>query len=131
MTANEAANSGKAMRALVVDDTADIRFMVGVRLKMEGISFEEAASGNEALERCAAESFDLVVLDFRMPGLTGLEVAQKLLASQYPAQLIIYSAYVDEELRAAAQKLDIPAVDKSDNERLLEVVRNCASLVPA
>jgi CheY-like chemotaxis protein len=119
------------LRALVVDDTPDIRFMVGFQLKMEGISFEEASSGQQALDRCAAESFDLVVLDFRMPGISGLDAAKQLRADDYPAQLIIYSAYVDEELQAAARKLDIPAVDKSDNERLLEVVRNSLGLVPA
>jgi CheY-like chemotaxis protein len=119
------------LRALVVDDTPDIRFMVGFQLKMEGISFEEASSGQQALDRCAAESFDLVVLDFRMPGLSGLDVAKRLCGENYPAQLIIYTAYVDEELQAAARKLDIPAVDKSDNERLLEVVRNALGLVPA
>jgi CheY-like chemotaxis protein len=118
-------------RALVVDDTPDIRFMVGFQLKMEGISFEEASSGQQALDRCAAESFDLVVLDFRMPGLSGLDVARKLHGDNYPAHMIIYSAYVDEELQAEAQKLEIPAVDKSDNERLLEVVRNALGLVAA
>lgn len=111
------------MRALIVDDTADIRFMVGFQLKMEGLSFEEADSGEVALERCASDDFDLVVLDFRMPGLNGLEVAQRLRGDGYPAQIVLYSAYVDEELQAAARALDIPAVDKSDNERLLEVVR--------
>jgi CheY-like chemotaxis protein len=119
------------LRALVVDDTPDIRFMVGFQLKMEGISFEEASSGQQALDRCAAESFDLVVLDFRMPGLSGLDVAKQLRGGNYPAQMIIYSAYVDEDLQAAARKLEIPAVDKSDNERLLEIVRNSLGLVPA
>jgi CheY-like chemotaxis protein len=119
------------VRALIVDDTPDIRFMVGFQLKMEGLSFEEAASGEEALELCAKETFDLLVLDFRMPGLSGLDVAQQLLSDKYPAQIVIYSAYVDEELQAAAQKLDIPAVDKSDNGRLLEIVRNTVGLVPA
>jgi CheY-like chemotaxis protein len=119
------------LRALVVDDTPDIRFMVGFQLKRAGISFEEASSGQEALDRCAGESFDLVVLDFRMPGLSGVDVARRLRDDNYPAQLIIYSAYLDQEVQAAAQKLDIPAVDKSDNERLLEVVRNALGLVPA
>jgi CheY-like chemotaxis protein len=122
---------GKTMRALVVDDTADIRFMVGFQLKMEGISFEEAGSGEEALERCAAESFDLVILDFRMPGLSGLDVARRLLDDQYEAQVLIYSAYVDEDLKEATRQLGIPAVDKSDNERLLEVVRHAVGLVTA
>ena len=131
MPGPETKEGGKAMRALIVDDTPDIRFMVGFQLKMEGIAFEEAGSGEEAIERCASESFDLVVLDFRMPGLSGVDVANKLRSDQYPAQIIIYSAYVDEELQAAARTLEIPVVDKSDNERLLEAVRTAIGLVPA
>jgi CheY-like chemotaxis protein len=119
------------VRALIVDDTPDIRFMVGFQLKMEGISFEEAGSGEEALELCAKESFDLVVLDFRMPGLSGLDVARRLLDDSYPGQIVVYSAYVDEELQAATRELGIPTVDKSDNERLLEVVRSALGQVPA
>jgi CheY-like chemotaxis protein len=119
------------MKALIVDDTADIRFMVGFQLKMEGLSFEEAESGEAALQRCAAEEFDLVVLDFRMPGLNGLEVAQRLLSDNYAAQIILYSAYVDEELQAAARDLGLPAIDKTDNERLLEVVRSMVAATPA
>jgi two-component system chemotaxis response regulator CheY/response regulator NasT len=119
------------MRALIVDDTADIRFMVGFQLKMEGLAFEEADSGEAALARCAGEQFDLVVLDFRMPGLNGLEVAQRLLNDNYPAQLVIYSAYLDEELQAGARDIGIPAIDKSDNDRLLEVVRGMVAATPA
>jgi CheY-like chemotaxis protein len=130
MSRTEATTERKAMRALIVDDTADIRFMVGFQLKMEGLSFEEADCGEAALERCATEDFDLVVLDFRMPGLSGLDVAQKMRDDQYPAKIVLYSAYVDEELRAAARDLDIPAIDKSDNERLLEVVRTMVGAVP-
>lgn len=131
MPSTRAIDGGGTVRALIVDDTADIRFMVGFHLKMEGVSFEEAGSGEEALERCASESFDLVVLDFRMPGLSGVDVARKLRSDQYPSQIILYSAYVDEELQAAARALEIPVVDKSDNERLLEVVRSAFGLVPA
>jgi CheY-like chemotaxis protein len=131
MSSPETREGAKAVRALIVDDTPDIRFMVGFQLKMQGMSFEEAGSGEEALKRCATESFDLVVLDFRMPGLSGLDVAKKLRDDQYAAQIVIYSAYVDEALQSAARRLDITAVDKSDNERLLNVVRNAVGLVRA
>lgn len=120
-----------ARHALIVDDTADIRFMVGFQLKMEGMSFEEASSGEEALSRCASEAFDLVVLDYRMPGLSGLDVAQELRTGHYPAEIVLYSAYADDDLQAAARSLRIPVVDKADNEQLLETVRRIMGPVPA
>jgi CheY-like chemotaxis protein len=121
----------QSVRVLVVDDTPDIRFMVPFQLKMEGLSFDEAASGEEALNRCELAQYDLLVLDYRMPGLSGVDVARKLRSDQHPAQIILYSAYVDEELQAAAQELEIPVVDKADSGRLREVVQSTFGLVPA
>jgi hypothetical protein len=53
------------------------------------------------------------------------------LSDNYSAQIILYSAYVDEDLQAAARDLGLPAIDKSDNERLLEVVRGMVAATPA
>jgi CheY-like chemotaxis protein len=121
----------QTLRVLVVDDTPDIRLMVPFQLKMDGLTFGEAASGEEALARCAAEQYDLLVLDYRMPGLSGLEVARKLCDDQYSAEIIMYSAYVDDELQAAAQELGIPVVDKADSGGLRTVVQSKFGLVPA
>jgi CheY-like chemotaxis protein len=114
---------------LVVDDTADVRFMVTLQLATPGVTFEEAASGEEALAYCASERFDVVVLDYRMPGLSGVEVARRLREEDYPGALVIYSAYVDQTLEAETGLLDIPVVDKTDRERLRELVQGALELV--
>jgi CheY-like chemotaxis protein len=123
-------NGDGTLRVLIVDDTPDIRFMVPFHLRTDGLSFAEAASGEEALTLLAVEPFDIVVLDYRMPGISGLDVARRLCAEQHPVQIVMYSAYVDEDLQAAARELDIPVVDKADNDRLREVVHAAAGLVP-
>ena len=123
--------NGRNRKVLVVDDTEDVRFMIPLQLRTDGVTFEEAASGEEALVRCGSEVFDAIVLDYRMPGLTGLDVAKRLQADNYPAQLVIYSAYVDESLADDAQTLEIPVVDKADHGRLREVVRSALGLVEA
>jgi CheY-like chemotaxis protein len=116
--------NGMRRRILLVDDTADIRVMLRLQLQMAGVDFEEAASGEEALALCGAElPFDLIVLDHRMPGLTGIEVAKKLRGEQYPTPIIMYSAYVDQTLEAEAGVLDIPVIDKADQQRLRETIR--------
>jgi CheY-like chemotaxis protein len=116
-------------RVLVVDDTADVRFMVTLQLATPGVTFEEAAAGEEALARCESESFDVIVLDYRMPGLTGVDVARKLREQDYPGSIVIYSAYVDQALEAEASMLELPVVDKTDRERLREVVQEAMALV--
>jgi CheY-like chemotaxis protein len=110
-------------RILLVDDTADIRVMLRLQLQMSGVDFEEASSGEEALALCDGESFDLIVLDHRMPGLTGIDVARKLRTGQCLSPIIMYSAYVDQNLESEAETLDIPVIDKADQQRLRETVR--------
>ncbi len=62
---------------------------------------------------------DVVILDNRMPELTGLEVAKQIL-SERPEQLIVlYSAFLDEDVRASARELGITCcVSKEDLDRL-------------
>src|SRR5207248_8766014 len=67
---------------LVVDDNADLRDLVSVKLYRAGYDVKTASNGWEALQ--AAENWlpDLIVLDIMMPGLSGLEVCRKLRASR-------------------------------------------------
>ena len=60
-------------RVLVVDDSRAQRRMLSVQLSRWGYDVTEAASADEALERCRAQSFQLVLSDWMMPGMTGLE----------------------------------------------------------
>jgi CheY-like chemotaxis protein len=123
MTEGNGTAAGANRRILLVDDTADIRVMLRLQLQMGGVDFEEASSGEEALTLCDGEPFDLIVLDHRMPGLTGIDVARKLRTDQCPSPIIMYSAYVDQELESEADTLDIPVIDKADQQRLRERVR--------
>ncbi len=91
------------MKILVVDDEplarARLRRLVGEL----GPPFEvlgEAADGGEALRRCADGAVDLVLLDIRMPALSGLEVAQRLAALADPPTVIFVTAYSEHALEA-------------------------------
>lgn len=124
MEARDAATSGVA-RILVVDDEADLRAMLDITLRAEGWVVGQAASGQEALERCRHESFDILVLDHNMPGLTGIEVAHELVRDGYPAALIVFSAYLSPVLRAVCRSLGAVPVDKINWQ---ELVLCCRSL---
>ena len=59
-------------RALVVDDAADLRFLIREVLSRSGVTVDEAASGLDALERLSGpEQPDVVILDVQMPDLDG------------------------------------------------------------
>jgi len=65
-------------RVLVVDDEEDFLETMVNRLKRRGLEAKGALSGPEALQMIAAESFDVVVLDVRMPGMDGIEVLREI-----------------------------------------------------
>ncbi|WP_186576663.1 response regulator transcription factor [Aquibacillus kalidii] len=65
-------------RILVVDDEEVLRMLIMDTLEDEGHDVFEASDGKEALAILGNESFDLVILDNMMPGLTGIEVAQQM-----------------------------------------------------
>src|SRR5436190_13011533 len=68
----------KTRNILVADDDAAIREVIKTLLEDEGYQVSEAATGQEALDGLKAGTFNLLILDMRMPGMTGLDVLQKL-----------------------------------------------------
>ena len=91
---------------LVVDDMADTRRLMRRLLERDGIRVVEAKSGEEAIEAIRRNRPDLVVLDLRMPGLSGFDVA-RWLRSQADPQLartvvLACSASVQPEIQREA-----------------------------
>lgn len=113
---------------LLVDDEPDIRQLARIFLEMDGLKVNEAADGAQALERYAElnppPQPSVVVLDNRMPGLTGVQVAEKML-SIYPDQVIVlFSAFLDRETEDAANALGVSAcVSKTEVKRLPAIIR--------
>lgn len=67
---------------LVVDDSEVNRLLASSQLDRLGYTFTTARSGEEALERMEAESFDAVLMDWHMPGLDGLEATRQWRAAE-------------------------------------------------
>jgi two-component system, OmpR family, response regulator RegX3 len=67
-------------RVLLVDDDPGVREVVTYALRREGFSVEEAADGEQALERTRTDGFDVVILDLMLPGVSGTEVCRTLRA---------------------------------------------------
>ena len=73
------ASPQEGQRILVVDDAADTRLILNLRLQREGYSVSTAAGGMEALEIVKREGLpDLVLLDIMMPDMDGFAVAEEL-----------------------------------------------------
>jgi two-component system phosphate regulon response regulator PhoB len=76
--ASDPFTQGPNARVLVVDDDRDIRDVVGAMLDAVGLAVDSVPSAEEALERMRAQAFDLVVLDWNLPGITGIELCRLL-----------------------------------------------------
>lgn len=113
------------MRVLIVDDDPDIRLMMRVLFRDEGWETLEAASAREALELLDASSgVEMIVLDHRMPELTGLELARNLRETMPGQPIVMCSAYLDPEVEQEAMDLSLPAVDKANLHLLVETIKN-------
>jgi DNA-binding response OmpR family regulator len=82
-------------RILLVDDEQSVQKLLTYPLRKEGYEVVPALDGREALDRFAAQRFDLVVLDIMLPKLDGIEVCRRLRSrSQVP--IIMLTAKGDE-----------------------------------
>lgn len=78
-------------RILVVDDSEDVRTLLQTFFGDQGFEVMRAASGAEALEQIAQQLPQLVICDYSMPGMTGLELCQQLRSQWSHIPIIVYT----------------------------------------
>jgi two-component system response regulator AtoC len=100
-----AAAKKPAGRILVIDDEASLRDVLGRILSAEGYEVRNAGNGREALELLAAERFDFLLCDLRMPVMGGLELLREVTARGIPGTVIMMSAFGTVETAVEAMKL--------------------------
>lgn len=93
-----------AARILIVEDEQLLRAGLKLSLTRFGYEVEEAASGEEALERLRARAVDLVLLDIHLPGLDGVELMERICRLCPGIQLIILTGQPDLESAIGAIK---------------------------
>ncbi|GFP24500.1 two-component system, NtrC family, nitrogen regulation response regulator GlnG, partial [Candidatus Hakubella thermalkaliphila] len=68
--------SANEYRILIADDDASIQFFLGELLRKEGFEFDFAGTGRNALDCLKNNAYSLVLLDEKMPNMSGIEVLQ-------------------------------------------------------
>jgi DNA-binding NtrC family response regulator len=91
-------------RILIVDDETVVRESLGSWFRDEGYTVAVAGSAKAALEIVARESWDVFVIDIRMPGMDGLELQQRLREAQPDAAVIVMTAFASVETAVEAMK---------------------------
>ncbi len=97
--------------ALVVDDSRAVRMILSKNLREVGFDVREAGNGREALEVVAAEkaSLRLVLTDWNMPEMNGLELLKCLRKDPALASLIIIMVTTETEMEHITEALDAGA----------------------
>jgi CheY-like chemotaxis protein len=124
----------RSIRVLVVDDTEHVRMVVADMLRLDGFHVVGTADSAEEALRLAAETDPhVVVMDYKMPGVDGLEATRRLRAMR-PAQLVVlYTAYLDAEVEQLAKEAGAAlCLSKVDGLPRLEreIVRLTLGLAP-
>jgi len=125
----EANKMGKKLKSdqkniLVVDDDMRVRTIFSSMLRKEGYRVTAVKDGYETIKAIDEESFDLALVDLRMPGLDGIQVLERVKSRRLQTRVIIYTGYgsvedaVEAMRKGAADYLTKPF---SPNELALSV----------
>jgi DNA-binding NtrC family response regulator len=85
----------RPVRVLVVDDDAQMRSALERLLRLRGLETDSAFDGQDALERLAVASFDVVLCDVNMPRMTGPELLDRVVGSRMACQVILMTGLQD------------------------------------
>ena len=117
-------------RVLVVDDNRDLGKLTSEILKERGFRVNIAFDGVSALAKIKQESYDLMILDYRLPGISGLTVLEKTQQIRPNLKTIMISAFGNESTKARAKELGAYAfLDKPFNiDGLVKVVKKSLNI---
>jgi two-component system, cell cycle sensor histidine kinase and response regulator CckA len=88
---------------MLVDDDPVVRRAIARRLRQAGLDVDEAVNGLEALSLYTKRDYDLIVLDFDMPELDGLETQARLMDVDPSVRIVFVTGYADPERVAKAR----------------------------
>ena len=94
-------------KILVVDDDLDMCQIISDILKEEGYSVNSSNTGEDALIKIKKDHYDLMVLDYKLNGISGLVVLEKALQIMPSLKIIMISAFGDKSIKTRARKLGV------------------------
>ena len=117
---------GRTRHVLVIDDDAPARNAVHDLLSLDDdVAVDEAGSGEEALEKIAGTGYDCIVLDLTLPGMSGIDLLEKLATGGSIPPVVVYSGRElsrEENLRIRQYTDSIVIKGARSPERLLDEV---------
>jgi two-component system, NtrC family, nitrogen regulation response regulator GlnG len=107
-------------RILVADDEESMRWVLSKALRKKGYSVDLASDGNEALRLVREQSYDLAIVDIKMPGLSGLDLLDKIRELRSDLMVVVMTA--EASMKNAVEAMKRGAYDYITKPFDLEVV---------
>lgn len=93
------------LELILADDDAELRSDMAIYLSRQGHSVEQCSNGEQALELLERRSFDVMVLDLMMPGMTGFDVLKELQTKSSECEVVVLTGEATIETAVEAMKL--------------------------
>jgi CheY-like chemotaxis protein len=113
----------KETRILLVDDEEHIRLLFREELEEEGYVIDVASNGFEALDKLKESSFDLVILDIKMPGIDGIQTLSEIKKIEKDQKVILCSAYGEFKQDFQSWVSDAYVVKSADTTELKNTIK--------
>ena len=115
-------------KILIVDDELIVRESLGGWLERDGHTVDKAASGEEALEKCEKVRYDILLLDIKMEGMSGLEVLKRVRENDPDVSVVMITAYGSipsaiEAMKSGAYEYLLKPFDPDELMVLIEKIR--------
>ena len=123
----------KSLRILLIDDEEIVHETIGEYLVEIGHTISSARDGGEALDQMREKSFDLALVDIRMPGMDGIELLGKLREIQPEMTVVMITGHGTMEtaiqaLRSGADDFLTKPIDLAELDAVLEKSRKLSDL---
>ena len=99
----------KKKRTLLIDDETDFLEIMGAHLESWGYEVVRASNGDDALKALAEEKPDVIILDYVMPDINGVELLKKIRRVNKSIPVIMFTARPDTDVMSETKKLNISA----------------------
>jgi DNA-binding NtrC family response regulator len=110
----------RKIRVLVVDDDEVLRGLIADQIARMGFDSSRAASGEAALDALSKSDFDVMLLDIRMPGLSGLDTLREVRKLEDPPEVIMLTA--DTSLGTGIEAMRLGAYDYLTKPAMLDEI---------
>lgn len=107
----ERRSAARRRDCLVVEDDEHVRTLFASRLRAEGLTVDEAADGMEALDATVAWDYRMMLLDLKLPKLSGAELLARIeMKKTHPANVIVISGVDSGDVRSVAGNRTVSAI---------------------